>query len=418
MLAEPRQIGRIDDLRVLDPPAPIALVGRRELVDGVQHHRIGAVADRVNRDLEVVDTRAAHEVAELGLVHAQQPGVGGIVRVRRFQRGAARAEGAVEEQLETVEPEPVVIKPRGRSRAADQGHRVDPERIGDDPDAQRAQIPGAAIGLPVLDRSAHVADGGEAMFDKVLLRPGEGDIAVFGARRGHLAADQCGGIVDEHAGRLAIGGAFDPSARRGLGRGGDAGRGKRGGVAPAGMIVDAFEPDRAVGDHRVEFGGGRKPPEPPGFLVPAASQDPWPVGIVARISCDLLQRFGERTGVRKVEREQTETDCHDVGMRVDQPRHQHFAFGIDEIVGLLRPFVAAFEHIGDAALGIDYEPGESLYRALVVEGNAGHVVDQRVGMDRRREPEQRGDQARSHECARAVHFSPRFGRRRMSALVS
>ena len=39
MLAEARQIGGIDDLGMLDPPAAVALVGVGELLDRVEHLR-------------------------------------------------------------------------------------------------------------------------------------------------------------------------------------------------------------------------------------------------------------------------------------------------------------------------------------------------------------------------------------------
>ena len=50
--SEARNVGRIDDLEMLDPPAPVvAVLLRQRLVDG-DDLRIGGIADRVGRDLE------------------------------------------------------------------------------------------------------------------------------------------------------------------------------------------------------------------------------------------------------------------------------------------------------------------------------------------------------------------------------
>ncbi len=67
ILAETRQVRRIDDLGMLDPPAAVALIGLGEFVDGVEHLRIGGVANGVDRDLEAVHGGAAHQVLQLGV---------------------------------------------------------------------------------------------------------------------------------------------------------------------------------------------------------------------------------------------------------------------------------------------------------------------------------------------------------------
>src|SRR3546814_15607763 len=86
----------------------------------------------------------------------------------------------------------------------------------------------------------------------------------------------------EDAARLAVRG-LDPPALGRLGFGGHACGAHRGAVRPAGMAVDALEPHRTVGDHRVDIGGGRKAAESPFFLVPAAPDDPRRLGIVGGI---------------------------------------------------------------------------------------------------------------------------------------
>src|SRR3546814_3835518 len=65
-LAEARQFGRVDDLRMFDAPAPVALVGFAQFLHRVQHFAVGRVANGVDRDLEIVHRRPAHDVAKLG----------------------------------------------------------------------------------------------------------------------------------------------------------------------------------------------------------------------------------------------------------------------------------------------------------------------------------------------------------------
>src|SRR3546814_1987081 len=71
-LAEAREIGGVDDLRVLDPPAAIALVGVRHRLDRIERLGVGLVADRVDRDLEAVHRRAAHQVLERSEEHTSE----------------------------------------------------------------------------------------------------------------------------------------------------------------------------------------------------------------------------------------------------------------------------------------------------------------------------------------------------------
>src|SRR3546814_10198244 len=67
---------------------------------------------------------------------------------------------------------------------------------------------------------------------------------------------------------------LDAAALGRLARGGDLRRRHRGAVRPAGVAVDALEPDRAVRHRGVEIGGGGKAAEPPFLLIPARSDNP------------------------------------------------------------------------------------------------------------------------------------------------
>ena len=85
MPAETRQVGRIDHLRMFDPPAPVALIGLCQFVDRVEHLGIGLVADRVDGDLVLVHRRTAHEVADHVVRHEAQPGLAGGIGIGLFE---------------------------------------------------------------------------------------------------------------------------------------------------------------------------------------------------------------------------------------------------------------------------------------------------------------------------------------------
>jgi hypothetical protein len=70
------------------------------------------------------------------------------------------------------------------------------------------------------------------------------------------------------------------------------------------MAVDAFEPDRPVGDNRVEIGRGREAAQSPFFLIPPAPDDPRQFGVFVGIFLDRRLRLGQRAGLRKVEQHQ------------------------------------------------------------------------------------------------------------------
>ena len=124
-MTEARNVRRIDDLGVFDPPAPVTAVSRCELLDRAQHCGIGFIADRMHRDLEVIERGAAHHVFKRGIAGDAQA-LGGGIAVRQLEAGPARAERAIGIQLDPVQPQPIIIQPRARSSAADQHHIVDP----------------------------------------------------------------------------------------------------------------------------------------------------------------------------------------------------------------------------------------------------------------------------------------------------
>ncbi len=181
-LAKAGEIGGVGHFRALDPPAPLALIGQRHFLDGGERGGGGLVAVGHKGHLEAVDRRAADRVLELDVAEAQLDlrALGRRIGVGRLERGGAGFQRAIQHDLHAVQPQPVVVEPRRRPGSADQRHRLGARRIGHDPQRQRAEIAGPAIGLPVLDRRAHIGDGGDAAFEHDLLRLDQRHVAVLG----------------------------------------------------------------------------------------------------------------------------------------------------------------------------------------------------------------------------------------------
>ena len=181
------------------------------------------------------------------------------------------------------------------------------------------------------------------------------------------------------------------------------------------MAIGAFEPDRAITDHRIEFGGGGKPAQLPRLLIPPAAQDPRPVGMRCSVSSDLGQRLGQGARVRQVERERGKAQLHDMEMRIDHPRHHDVALAIDLIIGARRALVAAMEDLDNASVAADDHPGKVIDLSSRIQRQPVDVIDQRVG-GRGGGNDTRG--RCGEEVAPRAHLACLCGRRRISALVS
>src|SRR5690606_9432429 len=141
------------------------------------------------------------------------------------------------------------------------------------------------------------------------------------------------------------------------------------GVGPAGMAVDALEPDRTVCHHGVELRRGRKAVEPPGFLVPAAADDPRALRIGRGVFGDPGLRFGKRAGVRQVDREQAETESHDMRVGVDQARNDGAAAAVFAVIRSWCAFAFAYE-LDDFAFVVDQHRLEAGHGAVAIDGDA------------------------------------------------
>ncbi len=85
MLAHPRNVSRINDLRVFDPPAPVAGIAFGKFLNRRQNIGIGGIANGVNGGLEIVHRGAAHQVAQLRRGEERQPLDPGFIGVRCLQ---------------------------------------------------------------------------------------------------------------------------------------------------------------------------------------------------------------------------------------------------------------------------------------------------------------------------------------------
>jgi len=119
-------------------------------------------------------------------------------------------------------------------------------------------------------------------------------IALGRQRLGHGLFDERRRCVDEYARWHAICQFLDPPARRRHAFRCHARRSKCRGVSPNGMAIDPFEQHGLVGDDRIDVGSGRKSPETPDFLIPAAPQNPAALRMRLGIVGDLRLRFGKR----------------------------------------------------------------------------------------------------------------------------
>ena len=341
MPGEAGQIGRIDDLGMLDPPATVAFIGGGKLVDRVEHGGVGLIADRMDRDLEMVHRRPAHHILERGVADQRKAALARRVAIGLLQPGAARAERAVQIELHADHAQPPVIEPGRRPGAGDGEQVVDPRGVGEDADAQGARVPGAAHHRPILGARPHVGDGGEAVGKQYLLRGGERAVALSGERGGDGALQQRHGGVDEDPVR-GIAGPLDPAAARRLRLGGDPGLAHRHRVRPAGMAVDPLQPDRPVAHGGVEIGGGGEAAQAPALLVPAAADDPARGRVGGGIGADPRLRLGQRIGVAEIERERAHAEAHDMAVRVDQAGDEGAAAAVDPVgAAPLRPPLAA-----------------------------------------------------------------------------
>ena len=199
VLTELGQVDRIDDLRMLDAPAPITREAFGNLYDRVQCILIRRGPDGVDRGLEIPLGGAHQYVAQFGGASERKSGIARIVGIGLLQPCAPAAECAVEIDLDPVHAQLVVIKPWRRPGAGNKFHLLGTGGIGHDPHRKGAFVSCPAIRLPVLYGRSHVRDCSDPVTVQDLLCFCKGKVALVRARRRNGARHQffCG--IDEHA---------------------------------------------------------------------------------------------------------------------------------------------------------------------------------------------------------------------------
>ena len=160
MLAKPCQIGRIDDLGVLNAPPHVAFVRFRQFLDCANDFCVGGVPNRVHGRLEAVHRCPHHEVADFGAGEKLEPGLTRRIGIGFFQPSAAAAQSAIEIQLYAAQPKFVVIQPWAWMRPGDRDHVVDAGCISENPHRKPASVARTAVALPIVHSCAHVGYGG------------------------------------------------------------------------------------------------------------------------------------------------------------------------------------------------------------------------------------------------------------------
>ena len=170
----------------------------------------------------------------------KQPRVGRIVAVRRVERSAAGAEGAVRHELHGSDGHPSVAQTRGplvERRLPGGGVGASERDV--IPEGERVGRGKPAVSGEGIEVGAHLVDAGEA--DGQTVGDGGADrlIHLRRARARLDPPDELLGGVDQDARRLSGGVALQPAAGRIRRVAVDAGDPERGRVGPGRVAVDA-----------------------------------------------------------------------------------------------------------------------------------------------------------------------------------
>ena len=248
---EARQVGRIGDLQMLDPPAPRRAIAFGQTFVRPDDLRIGGITDGVDRELIAARRRQTGLFRQLGIGQERQPARSGHVVIRRLEPRPARSKRPVGVQLDPAKVQPVSVQPRARLAAVDRAHRRDATGIIHDPDVQSPPPSSARHRHPIVHAGAHVGRRRQPGRQHQRLRLGQRGVIVRSGRCRDIRLDECHRRIDEQA-------VFDPPASRRLGLRRDPRDLKRRRIADCGVPIDPAEPHRPAGDHRVEVGGGRE----------------------------------------------------------------------------------------------------------------------------------------------------------------
>ena len=307
--------------------------------------------------LQATALGAFDQLRETRRLDQDQAAVAGIVAVVLGHGRAAAAERPVDQELHPAHLQPLAGMCVGAVRAQPVQRAAIAIGIGADPQRQAPCVGEAAQLLEIGQRGAHVVQAGQPLAHgggqgEVQRTVGIGLVQVRGHRR-----DQPLGLVDEHAGRPAAGGAHDQAAiglafrqhRAGGGIGRDRAQHRR--VHPACVAIDAAQPHRSLGKDGVQVGGGGKDLFGPVVLVPSTTDQP-----LARrqVPFERLQAFEDLALAARADQVgtgQRHAQSDDVRVRIDEPGHDGRIAQVDQArVGVTGLQHSALAHREDASL--------------------------------------------------------------------
>ena len=228
---------------MLDAEPPIVRAPERRRV-GFEHRPIRAIPDRMRVDLKPMGDRFARHALNIGFLQNQKPGRARIVRIRREQRGPARAERAIGDQFDAAHREAIAglgtprqVLPPQRAFAAD--HRVHPDRK----PMRRDELP---VSVEILGRDSGVMHRGESHSRALLGGARDPFRDLSGSRRRNMARHKLLRAIYQHAARHALVRPQDLPSRRIFGSRAHVAGIERFLIHPRGVPVDPRQIDRIL----------------------------------------------------------------------------------------------------------------------------------------------------------------------------
>jgi len=274
LLREPRDARRAEVLGMFDAETAIlGAVGPRNIGEDIEHVVIGAVADRMRRDVQPVRVGSADPLAQIGQARHADAALARRVGVIVVEHRCARAERPVGQRLDSAPTKPVVAAAFFRD---DLGHLfpIDQRHEGIETHVERLARMEPAQRTPAGPVDLGIVDVRDPLAQSVADTQQHRLIGIGVALGRDHALDQLGGIVLQHAGRIALRVADDHAAS-GVGRVAvDTGQLQRDAVEQVGMQIGTRQGDRRVGSRGVDPVVGRQSPAQPLF-IPCTAQNPF-----------------------------------------------------------------------------------------------------------------------------------------------
>ena len=143
-------VGGINNLRMFNPPAPVAPIGLGHFRNRIERLRVRGIANGVHSDLKTIHGRAAHQIAQLGIVEELQPAFARLVGIRLLEPSPTGAECAIGIELDACHAQLVAIEPGRGFACRNSQHRFDIGGIAEDADVEPTGIARTAERGPIL----------------------------------------------------------------------------------------------------------------------------------------------------------------------------------------------------------------------------------------------------------------------------